>query len=108
MNDTVPEPLVHDTPATGVTFGLRLQVWFGRVGAIATWVIVTLNLPLIPAYAPRPVPLTIGTVALNELATEQVLWLIVGGLGIIRAVLISKEPFDRTIRLIVPFRATPS
>jgi hypothetical protein len=48
LNDTVPEPLVHDTPATGVTFGLRLQLWFLRRGAMAAWTIVTLNSPLIP------------------------------------------------------------
>ena len=40
--------LVHDTPATGVTFGLRLQLWFFRRGAMAAWMIVTLNSPLIP------------------------------------------------------------
>jgi hypothetical protein len=49
LNDTVPEPLVHVTPATGVTFGLRLQLWFFRLGAMPAWVIVTLSLPLIPA-----------------------------------------------------------
>ena len=49
LNDTVPEPLVQDTPATGVTFGLRLQRRFFRRGAMPAWMIVTLKLPLIPA-----------------------------------------------------------
>jgi hypothetical protein len=49
LNETVAEPFAHETPATGVAFGLSLHLPLFSLGRIPALVTVTLNVPRMPA-----------------------------------------------------------
>lgn len=71
----------------------------GSRGRIDANVTVIWNVPLMPWYAPFPLPSTIGTGTVVVPSDEHVVGLSGGKFGGRLAALISNEPFESTSRL---------